>query len=333
MKPQSARRERAERRRSFALAHLSDPHLAGWSVDRPWSLANKRLKGWLSWQHHGSRIHLAHVLELMLDDIRKQALDHIVVTGDLVNIALPQEFENAARWLHRLGPSDRVTVIPGNHDAYVSVPQAEGIARWRDYMTDLGWNGPDGAATIDSFPFVRRVGPLALVGLTTAVPMPLFVGAGRLGTAQLDVLRDTLTQLEATGACRVVLIHHPPYAYGRRGLLDVRQFVDVVREAGAELILHGHTHVAGLRWIGKTPVIGVPSASALRHGDKDAAAYNLYRISCAEQAWKIAVEVREMSDDLGHLVWTKSFDLIIPAMTEMALKPSISDGLRLASVK
>jgi 3',5'-cyclic AMP phosphodiesterase CpdA len=302
---------------AFALAHLSDPHLADWSVGRPWALANKRLSGWLSWRFNRSRIHLAHVLELMVADIADQEVDHIAVTGDLINISLPEEFENAARWLRQLGAADTVTAIPGNHDAYVSIPNAEGIGRWRDYMTDLAWERTDGAAPMDPFPFVRRVGPVALVGLSTAVPMPLFVAAGRLGTAQLAALRGTLLQLKDSGACRVILIHHPPFpggGYKRKALLDAQDFVEVVREAGAELILHGHTHVAGLGRIGQTPVIGVPSASAVQHGHKDAAAYNVYRISPKERDWKVSVEVRGLSADQGCFASNGSYELTIPAL-------------------
>lgn len=302
---------------TFALAHLSDPHLPEWSVDRPWALANKRLSGWLSWRLNRSRIHLAHVLDLMLSDMADQPIDHVAVTGDLVNISLPAEFENAARWLRRLGPPGKVTVVPGNHDAYVSMPQSEGIGRWRDYMTDLAWERADGAAAVDAFPFVRRVGPLALVGLSTAVPMPVFVAAGRLGVSQLAALRDTLLQLKESGACRVVLIHHPPFpggAYKRKELRDAREFMDVVRDAGAELILHGHTHVAGLGRIGETPVIGVPSASAVRSGHREPAAYNLYRISRVERDWKIAVEIRGLSGDQGRFATTGGFELTIPAL-------------------
>lgn len=301
----------------FVLAHLSDPHLADWSVDRPWALANKRLTGWLSWRLNRSRIHLARVLDLMLSDIADQAIDHVAVTGDLVNISLPQEFEKAAHWLRRLGPAGTVTVIPGNHDAYVSVPQSEGIGRWRDYMTDLAWERSDAATATDSFPFVRRVGPLALIGVSTAVPMPPFVAAGKLGVAQLAALRDILVQLRNTGAFRIVLIHHPPFpggAYRRKALLDATEFMDVIGGAGAELVLHGHTHVAGLGRIGQTPVIGVPSASAIRSGHKDAAAYNLYRIARLGRDWKVAIEIRGLSSGQDRFVPTGGFELTIPAL-------------------
>src|SRR5262245_35621946 len=115
--------------RMFALAHLSDPHLAGWSVESPTALANKRITGRLSWRVNRRRIHLARVLDLMMADMAEQPIDHIAVTGDLVNISLPQEFERAARWLRTIGPASKVTVIPGNHDAYVRVKGDEGLGR------------------------------------------------------------------------------------------------------------------------------------------------------------------------------------------------------------
>ena len=302
----------------FALAHLSDPHLAGWSVDRPAALASKRITGWLSWRLNRHKIHLPQVLDLLLADMEGQPIDHVAVTGDLVNISLPQEFENAARWLRRVGPADKVTVIPGNHDSYVSVRNDEGIGRWRDYMTDLAWERGDSTpAPADSFPFVRRIGPLALIGLSSAVPTPPFFASGTLGRAQLAAFRDILAQLGGEGAFRVVLIHHPPlYGKGhrRKALTDAREFGDIVRAAGAELILHGHMHMASLGHIGETPVIGVPSASALRWHHKDAAAYNLYRIAQADGKWKIAVEIRGLTDDRDRFAPAGGFELTIPAM-------------------
>jgi 3',5'-cyclic AMP phosphodiesterase CpdA len=301
----------------FALAHLSDPHLAGWTVDRPWLLANKRVTGWLSWRLNRCRTHLPFVLDLMLADMADQPIDHVAVTGDLVNISLPQEFEHAARWLRRVGPADKVPVVPGNHDSYVAVANADGIGRWRDYMTDLAWErtDPPGAPT-DCFPFVRRIGPVALVGLSTAVPKPPFFASGTLGPSQLSALRDILAQLGASGLFRVVLIHHPPVggAPHRKELTDAAEFRAVVRAVGAELVLHGHMHMAALTRIDDVPVIGVPSASALPRHHKDEAAYNIYRISRADQAWKVAVEVRALSADHSQFAPRGGFELTIPAL-------------------
>lgn len=301
----------------FALAHLSDPHLADWSVDRPAALANKRITGWLSWRLNRHNIHLARVLDLMLADMADQPIDHVAVTGDLVNISLPQEFEGAARWLRTLGPADKVTVIPGNHDAYVAVHNDEGLGRWRDYMSDLAWERGDRTPPADSFPFVRRIGPLALVGLSSAVPTAPFFASGTLGPVQLAALRDILAQLGSEGAFRVVLIHHPPlYGKGhrRKALTDAQAFCEVVRAAGAELVLHGHMHMASLGHIGETPVIGVSSASALRWHHKDASAYNVYRIARADGAWKLTVEIRGLTNTEDRFAPSGGYELTIPAL-------------------
>jgi 3',5'-cyclic AMP phosphodiesterase CpdA len=301
----------------FALAHLSDPHLAGWSVDRLAALANKRVTGWLSRRLNRHRIHLARVLDLMVGDMADQPVDHIAVTGDLVNISLPQEFEGASRWLRTLGPAEKVTVIPGNHDAYVAVGNDEGIGRWRDYMTDMDWERADATPATDSFPFVRRIGPLALIGVSSAVPTPPFFATGTLGSAQLAALRDILAQLGADGVFRIVLIHHPPLyerSHPRKALTDAKQFRKTLKAVGAELVLHGHMHIAALGHIGETPVIGVPSASALPWHHKDAAAYNIYRIQQANGAWKLGVEIRGLAETQDRFAPTGSFELTIPGL-------------------
>jgi len=301
----------------FVLAHLSDPHLAGWSVDDIASLFNKRLTGWLSWWKNRQHIHLSRILDLIVDDVAARNADHIAVTGDLVNISLPQEFARAGQWLRRLGTGERVTVIPGNHDAYVAVPWAEGAGRWAEFMTNRGWQ-PEGVAPEGNqagFPFVRRFGRVALVGLSTALPMPPFIAAGVLGAAQIAEMRRVLATLGAEGAFRVVLIHHPPFpggGYKRKSLLDSAAFQEALRAAGAELILHGHMHMASLGRIGAVPVIGVPSASAVKKGHKDAAAYNLYRIAENGTEWKISVEIRGLNPEATRVVAAGSYALTIP---------------------
>src|ERR1043165_5651309 len=107
----------------FRLAHLSDPHLPMPSA-RPAQLINKRVTGYYNWWRHRGHLHVPEALAGIVADIHAQQPDHIALTGDLVHVSLPQEFQRAAEWLVRLGPPDRVTVIPGNHDVYVSVSWA-----------------------------------------------------------------------------------------------------------------------------------------------------------------------------------------------------------------
>src|SRR4051812_12889041 len=95
----------------FSLAHLSDPHLAPLPPPRPGDLASKRLLGYLNWVRKRRAIHRSDVLAAIVADIHAARADHIAVTGDLVNIALPEEIENAAHWLEELGPPAQVSLV------------------------------------------------------------------------------------------------------------------------------------------------------------------------------------------------------------------------------
>jgi hypothetical protein len=63
---------------------------------------------------------------------------------------------------------------------------------------------------------------------------------------------------------------------------------------------------------GEAPVFGVPSASALPWRQKDAAAYHLYRIERADQAWQLRVDVKSLSEDALGIVSTGEMVLTIP---------------------
>jgi 3',5'-cyclic AMP phosphodiesterase CpdA len=272
----------------FTLAHLSDPHLAPLPKPRVVELIGKRVTGYINWQRKRRFIHDAAVLAKIAADLKAQAPDHIAVTGDLANIALPQEFTRGAAWLAGLGAPAEVTVIPGNHDAYVPAAGVLVDRLWRPYMSE-----DDETA---GFPFVRRRGPLALIGVSTGVPTPPFFATGIVGTEQLAALALTLDELKAEKLFRVVLIHHPPVSQAARHkrLLDAHILLHVIAEHGAELVLHGHDHLHMLNWLDgpdgtRVPAVGVPSASAAWGMSKDAAAYNLYAIDGAPGAWTCAM--------------------------------------------
>ena len=269
---------------AFLLAHLSDPHLAPLPAPRWSELIGKRVTGYINWQRRRRFIHDPAVLAKIVADLRAQAPGTIAVTGDLSNIALTQEFVRGRAWLASLGAPSDVTVIPGNHDAYVRAAAAEPERCWGDFM-----RGDDGTR---GFPFVRRRGPLALIGLSSAVPTAPFMATGRLGEAQLARLGETLVALAREKVFRVVLIHHPPVSQAKRHkrLTDAAQFLRVIGAHGAELVLHGHDHLHMLNWLSgpngtRVPAVGVPSASAAPGTSKDAAAYNLYAIDGAPGAW------------------------------------------------
>jgi 3',5'-cyclic AMP phosphodiesterase CpdA len=285
----------------FALAHLSDPHLGPIPQPRLHELAGKRVLGYLNWRSRRRTQHRAEVLDELVADLKASSPDHVAVTGDLINIGLAAEFAPARAWLDRLGKPDQITLVPGNHDIYVGATADYIHRNWRDYM-----RGDDPAARHDAFPFVRRRGPAALIGLSSALPQPPFMATGRLGAPQLARLDAVLGELRGAGLFRVVLIHHPP-ARGpwHKRLIDADGFRAVLARRGADLVLHGHHHVHSLFWLEgpehRIPAVGVPSASAL-DAQHEPAAYNLYRIDGAPGAWRCEVVSRGFRAGLGGVV-------------------------------
>lgn len=230
-------------------------------------------------------MHRPQVLARVMDDVAHVGAGHLVVTGDLVNLSLPDEFERARDWLAGQGTGESVTAIPGNHDALVPVRQSQGLGQLEPWMGE--W-----------FPSVKRLEGVALVRLSSALPTPPFMASGRLGATQLAQLETLLRELEGEGLFRIVLVHHPitEGVVPRRKALDDRGALRaVLARAGAELVLHGHSHKAAVASVpgphGTIPVISAPSASA------GPAGWNLIEIDAANAHWRLAVSLRSIGPD------------------------------------
>lgn len=282
---------------SFVLAHLSDPHLSSLSGVPLAALCNKRLLGYLSWLRRRRRIHSPHILDALLRDLAEVAPDQVALTGDLTHLGLPDEFRQAATWLNRLGSPEQVMVVPGNHDTYIAAPWQETFSAWAPYLA-----GDDEEFAAGVYPSLRVRGPAALIGLSSARPSMPFLAVGTLGHGQLARLEELLEQTGRRGLLRIVLIHHPPAPGSiawRRRLTDARLFTEVIARQGAELILHGHAHLAMERELvagtGRVSVFGVPSASDSGSDPRRCACYNLYRFERKEGAWALVVIVRAYS--------------------------------------
>jgi 3',5'-cyclic AMP phosphodiesterase CpdA len=267
----------------FTLAHLSDVHLAPLPTPHPRELLSKRGLGYINWLRKRRAIHRPEMLAALVADLKARAPDHVAVTGDLVNLSLSSEFALARDWLGALGGPHDVTFVPGNHDSYVRPAEKFAERHWAEFMRGDGG---------ESFPFVRRRGPLALIGLSTSLPTAPLAATGRLHGDQLARLGELLARLKRDQMFRVVLIHHPPTqgAHYFRRLTNAGALREVLREHGAELLLHGHHHEASLHWLPgpqlRVPAVGVPSASGAPGRHDDPAGYNLYEIEGAWGAWR-----------------------------------------------
>jgi 3',5'-cyclic AMP phosphodiesterase CpdA len=279
---------------AFTLAHLSDPHLPPLPEPRASELAGKRVFGYLNWRRNRHRYHRREVLDVLVSDLRAQSPDHIAVTGDFVNLALEAEFPPARAWLESVEPPDQVSAVPGNHDLYVAATRHRFDETFADYLAG------DEARGAVAFPYLRKRGPLTLIGLSSALPTAPLMATGKLGATQLAALEQRLAGLSA-GSFRILLIHHPLRSDTRvKRLTDSRQLIALLKRHGVELILHGHDHVHSTIWIDgperTIPTVGVPSASSLAHGRYPSAAYNLFAIARGGNGWRCDMIVRGIND-------------------------------------
>ena len=300
----------------LVVAHLTDPHLP---LGRP-SLAEalgKRGLSWFNWLRKRRHLHRPEITRLVVADILTAAPDFIAMTGDLVNFSLEEEFARGAAWLARLGPPDRVGVIPGNHEAMVRGFGERMLRHWQPYLA-----GDDGAP---GFPWLRRRGDVALIGVSSAVVTPPFMASGRAGAGQVAALERTLEEAGAMGLCRVVLIHHPPteVAKWRKALHDRAEVAAAIARAGAELVLHGHTHRADLSWIdtprGRVPVIGPPASGMLPGRDRDAGAWRRLEFRRDGAGWLLDLRERRVTlqggaiEDGPHLTFRLPLASVVAA--------------------
>jgi 3',5'-cyclic AMP phosphodiesterase CpdA len=254
------------------------------------------LLGSVNWLRKRRRVHHASVADKLIADAKALRPDHIAITGDLINLGLPCEYQSALSWLKTVGPPADVTVVPGNHDIYSSLHGDPGVARWAEYM--------GGENDTLAFPFVRRMGPIALVGLNSAVETPPFYASGRLGRHQLEIAGESLDALGDEGLIRVVLIHHPPLpdlAPSRRALTDAAHLAHLLERGTAELVLYGHNHRTRVDWLpaahGAIPIVGISSASAaVTHGEEPTANYNLFTFFRNANGVRIRHIVRGVED-------------------------------------
>lgn len=278
----------------FALAHLSDPHLSPMPRPRLRELMGKRAVGYFNWRSNRGAHHSPDFLSTLVADMKDRGFDHLAVTGDLVNLGLPDEYGLARRFLESLGTGDRVSMVPGNHDAYVRGTALLHLDMWKEYIA--GDELTKGALTSAAFPYLRRRGDVAIIGLSTAIPTAPFLATGRLGKAQLAELERLLKLAKDEHRFRAVLIHHPPA--GRHSphevLTDAKAFCAVIAREGAELVLHGHKHKAMMQKIagpnGSVNVIGVPSASNPGANPDRGGAYNIYRVGGKAGSWTCEME-------------------------------------------
>lgn len=212
------------------IAHLSDLHLL-----EPGHLNRAGQARWRLKYLSGKR-------SLDSADRRRRALsalrdarpaDHLVVTGDLTEDAHEAQFEAVAEVLDESGwTGDRVTLVPGNHDAY-------GPDTWSRAL-----EGPLRPYAKNSTPGGRvELSDAILVPLSTAVEQFWGRSSGKLDLSSLPDLQALAET--AAGRAIVLALHHPPFrilGHWAHGLLNHLDLSALLKAHPEIHLLHGHIH-------------------------------------------------------------------------------------------
>lgn len=305
----------------FRLAHLSDVHLGPLPDIEYHQLVSKRVLGYVNWQRNRSRFLHDSVIEAIVTDMKATEPNHVAVTGDLVNLALDREIELARLWLETLGDPSDVSVVPGNHDAYVPGALDRICRAWGLWMG----NDVEGPVDRHSFPYLRMRGNIALIGVTSARATAPFMANGFFRSGQAHRLAAILDATSRQSLFRIVMIHHPPVRDAvsqAKRLFGIDNFQRVVRRYGAELVLHGHSHLPSLHWIDgkrdKVPVVGVAAAGQSPGGRKPAAQYNLLEIDGEPDRWRVKLTRRGLTGPAAPIAELETVDLYATAALESA---------------
>ena len=204
--PHSALPPQESSQREFRLVHLSDPHLSR-------QFYREHMKSF----------------KLLLKSILAEGCDHLVITGDIVSTGDEDDYYLASEILGTLNLLDtnRLTVVPGNHDIFGGPHRAVDILSFPQYIRSV-----DYARHLDRFqvvfgetlanvvsygqdsvyPFVKKVGPFSIIGLNSIPPWS--VRRNPLGTnGKLnDEQRLALLQMQTDGHLNrtipLVAMHH-----------------------------------------------------------------------------------------------------------------------------
>lgn len=176
----------------------------------------------------------------------RPAPDLLVISGDIAENGLDEEYGNFARLLQRYVRMP-VYVIPGNHDRRSEFRKALG------HLPGVS-NHPDFIQyAVDDF-------PVRLVMLDTVVPGHAH---GAMDGGRLDFLDRTLAA--APERPTMIVLHHPPFRCGSASMdiIDLAESyafaATVAKHRQVERIVCGHHHRSIVARVGHAPAIVAPS--------------------------------------------------------------------------
>jgi predicted phosphodiesterase len=217
--------------------------------------------------------------EKLLQFCNNKDVDHLIITGDLVENPDPYDFELLRKILKKTGflSSDRLSVVIGNHDIFGGVVTVQDLFNFKKNCEAINYNlkikefhnffseafeSCIYISPLNIFPYAKVIEDILIVGLNSVAEYSksknVFASNGEINSAQLNELIEIFNFYKS---CRIklVLIHHH---FQKTKLLQENQFgniwqliekqttklrtkrklFEIFNNFNVNLVLHGHYH-------------------------------------------------------------------------------------------
>jgi 3',5'-cyclic AMP phosphodiesterase CpdA len=242
------------------IAHLSDVHMLDEArSDRFRARAYDLSTHFVSIGRPLDPIERRRKLKNGLRAAKQAGAHHFVISGDLTEMGTKAQYEALAETLHESDVEPwRITLVPGNHDAYDS-PTA-----WRDAMD--GPLRPWAMSSARNPGAVVDIGSVCFLPIDVACHQPVTRSAGEISEAAIDAIEHRVMDSAFRHKPIVVVQHHPPYERSAvmqwiDGLRGWARMMGLIERFPAVHVLHGHLHhvVSRVVGLGRERIFGAPA--------------------------------------------------------------------------
>lgn len=249
------------------IIHISDLHFpVAVSVSRLGF--SKRLIGYLNFVLRRKKLHPIEAAELMVERIRNEQYDLLIVSGDITNVGHDYEFSEARRILSPI-LNERSFVIPGNHDRYVPDSVYPSDLFFRHFEEFAGTPVP---GSIPDYLRTAKIGGITVVGMDSNSPRGMVDASGEISPSALKKYSEYIKSLNEP---YILTAHHPVWNPPEKQesiyhkLLNREEFLTEIRKNPPVAYFHGHVHT---NWIRKKdsaiPFLISNAASSTRDTDR-----------------------------------------------------------------
>jgi 3',5'-cyclic AMP phosphodiesterase CpdA len=220
------------------LLHISDLHFP--TTVPIFSLRWKMFSGYFNYKLRRQKKYPKEILNALIDHIKSQPYDLLLISGDLTNVSHEKEFQIAREILNPL-LDKRAFIVPGNHDRYIQssiTPMDLFLKYFEPFMGE--------SVSKEKYIRIKKIDNICIVGLDSNYVSGIGNASGRL---QDEVLEETFGWLDKQKITDYLLVcHHPlwnPEGQEESMMHRMINRDDVIRKLKNKPPLayfHGHKH-------------------------------------------------------------------------------------------